>query len=239
MYHISYKISSKIVFNFKVMEEPHDGDGCTSEMLALLDVEQIFNTPLRCPVSYCGEALTPIEMLAHLLMSHRPGESMQEAVADRPQLLHVQMNELEAGVSHVIGALAYHGTPQAGVSTPVTPELQVVHQLPVMLVMYITPPLDNVQQVVIFYMVSPLVTTELGVAVQISLLDGNQDKHGQKSQCLLSSCANLGAHGYGQQLFIDMDFIAYSASGIQRLIDMDPEGQLHVKVILTGEPNSW
>ncbi|SPP85751.1 Hypothetical predicted protein [Drosophila guanche] len=221
------------------MEEPDDGDGCTFEMLALLDVEQIFTTPLRCPVSYCEEALTPIEMLAHLLMSHRPGESMQEAVADWPQLFHVQMNELEAGVSHVIGALAYHGTPQAGVSTPVTPELQVVHQLPVMLVMYITPPMDNVQQVVIFYMVSPLITTNLSVAVQISLLDGDQDKHGQKSQCLLSSTANLGAHGCGQQLFIDMDFIAYSATGIQRLIDMDPEGQLHVKVILTGEPNSW
>ncbi|XP_022220201.1 uncharacterized protein LOC111072560 isoform X2 [Drosophila obscura] len=205
---------------------------------AFLDVERIFNTPLKCPVPLCEAALTPIEMLTHLLMAHSPGESMLEAVADLPELFHVKLNELEAGISYVIGALAYQGTPKAGLSTPVTPELQVVHQLPVMLVMYVTPPVDDVEQIVIFYMVSPLITTELGVAVQISLLDGEQDKHGQKALCQFSPYTQMGAHGHGEQLFIHMDFILYSGTSIQKLIDMDPERQLHVKVVLTGEPNS-
>ncbi|XP_001356125.4 uncharacterized protein [Drosophila pseudoobscura] len=241
-------IYSQAEFCVQYSTMPTHGDLCTSEMLAFLDVEQIFNRPLKCPVPFCGSELTPIEMLTHLLMGHSPGESMLETVANCPELFHVQLNELKAGTSYVIAAIAYHGTPKVGLSTPVSPELQIVHQLPVMLVMYVTPlankhngiDTDNAEQTVIFYMVSPLMATEVGV--QITLLDGDQDMPGQKALCQFSAHTQTGAYGLGfgevEQLLVHMEFVFYSASSIQKLIDADPERQLHVKVVLTGEPNS-
>ncbi|EDV58710.1 uncharacterized protein LOC6542227 [Drosophila erecta] len=201
---------------------------------AHLNLEALYGIPLLCPVTKCQSQMSPLEMLAHLLMRHSPQESMIEIGEDVPKQYEVEVDKLTPGRNHSMGVIAYGGSPKTGLSFAVTPDLQVVHHLPIILMLYVSPPVLNTEQTYIFYLVSP-VASRL-VSAHVTLLDGAHahEKHGLR--CLRNSLDSPLTDSEGR-LYCNTDYLLYTANDIRELCLSGKQRRIFVKIVLHGEPD--
>ncbi|KAI8042763.1 uncharacterized protein LOC128262119 [Drosophila gunungcola] len=202
--------------------------------LAHLDLEALFGIPLMCPVAECESEMSPLEMLTHLLMHHKPQDSMTEIGAELPLQFEVELDKLTPGRNHVVGVIAYGGSPKTGLSRAVTPELQIVHNLPIILMLYVSLPVLNMGQVYIFYLVSPVASRR--VNADISLLDGSHGHETRRFRFLRNSL-DTPLNDNDEMLYCNMNFLMYTAIDIRTLCLTGSPMRIFVKIILHGEPD--
>lgn len=138
-----------------------------------------------CPVTNCQAQMSPLEMLAHLMMRHSPQDSMIEIAEDVPKQYEVDIDKLTPGRNHSIGVIAYEGAPKPGLSCAVTSDLQIVHHLPIILMLYVSPPILNTEQAYILYLVSAVPSSL--VSANVTLLDGFHAHEKRGWRCLRNS----------------------------------------------------
>ncbi|EDV33137.2 uncharacterized protein Dana_GF21683, isoform A [Drosophila ananassae] len=201
---------------------------------AHLDLEALYGIPLLCPVEKCQAQMSPLEMLTHLLMRHSPHESMMELKSDWPTQYEVELDKLTPGRNHAVGVIAYGGTPRSGRSCAVTPELQIVHHLPIILMLYVSPPAVNMEQAYIFYLVSPVASKR--VSAQVSLLD-NDHTHEKLGLRCLRNFLDSPLQDSESLLYCNLDYLLYTAIDIRELCRCAKDRRVFVKVVLHGEPD--
>ncbi|XP_017047842.1 uncharacterized protein LOC108092672 [Drosophila ficusphila] len=201
---------------------------------AQFDLEALFGIPLLCPVEKCQSQMAPLEMLAHLLMRHDPQDSMTEIGADLPNQYEVELDKLTPGRNHSVGVIAYAGTPNLELSYPVTSELQVFHHLPIILMLYVSPPFLNMEQTYIFYLVSPVASKK--VSARVTLLDGSLANEKAGLRCLRNSL-DSPLEANRQLMYCNTDYLIYTATDIRELSLSGKQRRIFVKIILHGEPD--
>ncbi|XP_051858739.1 uncharacterized protein LOC127565224 isoform X2 [Drosophila albomicans] len=200
-----------------------------TKMLDLFDA-----IPAKCPVIDCKSLLKPQELLAHLLLCHRPEDSMVEIGAAWHTVYDVDLAKLPAGCNYVVGVIAYAGSNDAGLSRPIGPELQLVHHLPLMLMMYVNPPAEDLEQMYVLYLVSPVAARK--VSARVSLLDGPEGREMRGLRCL-RNFLDAPLKDSEELLHGNIDYLVYSARDVWKLCRRDERGTLYVKIVLRGEPN--
>lgn len=138
--------------------------------------------PAKCPVKGCNSQRTPLELLAHLLMRHRPEDSMLEIGAGWHTVYDLDLAKLTPGCNHVVGVIAYAGSSDANRSRPIGPELQLVHHLPLILMLYVSPPSANLDQIYALYLISPVASKK--VSAHVSLLNSPEGREVRGLRCL-------------------------------------------------------
>ncbi|XP_017075381.1 uncharacterized protein LOC108110720 [Drosophila eugracilis] len=201
---------------------------------AQLDLEALYGIPLMCPVAKCQSQMSPLEMLTHLLMRHNPQDSMTEIGADVEKQYEVELDKLTPGRNHSVGVIAYGGNPKPGLSCAVTPDLQIVHNLPIIIMLYVSPPVLNMEQVYIFYLVSP-VASRL-VSAHLTLLDGCHANETFGLRCLRNSL-DSPLKDSQDLLYCNMDYLLYTATDIRGLCPLGMQGKIFVKIVLHGDPD--
>ncbi|XP_016931860.3 uncharacterized protein [Drosophila suzukii] len=201
---------------------------------AHLDLEALYGIPLLCPVEKCQSQMSPLEMLAHLLMRHNPQDSMTEVEADVPTQYEVELEKLTPGRNHPVGVIAYGGSPKKGRSYAVTADLQIVHHLPIILMLYVSPPMLNMEQAYIFYMVSPVASRQ--VNAHLSILDGSHSNETHGLRCLRNALDSPLKDGE-DLVYCNMDYLLYTDIDIRELCPSGKEQRIFVKIVLHGEPD--
>ncbi|XP_016968863.1 LOW QUALITY PROTEIN: uncharacterized protein LOC108036962 [Drosophila rhopaloa] len=201
---------------------------------AHLDLETLYGIPLMCPVAKCESQMTPLEMLAHLLMRHSPQDSMTEIGDELPLEYEVELDKLTPGWNHSVGVIAYGGSPKAGLSRAVTPDLQILHHLPIILMLYVSPPVLNMDQAYIFYLVSPVSSRR--VNAHVSLLDVFHN-HETRGFRYLRNSQDTPAKEGDDLLYCNIDYLLYTANDIRELCLSGLQRRIFVKIILHGEPD--
>ncbi|XP_023031813.1 uncharacterized protein LOC6642250 [Drosophila willistoni] len=199
-----------------------------------LDLDVLYSKPVECPVGNCNSRMAPMELLAHLLMRHCPQESMLEINANWPTLYEIELAKLTPGRNHVIAVIAYAGPPNPSRSCPVTPELQIVHHMPMLMLLYITPPEPDVEQAYVFYLVSP--TDSRSVNAHVTLIDCTFTHEMRGLRCLRNSL-DAPLQNSDRLLHCNTDYLVYTAEDIQKLCEIGKKESIFSKIILYGQPD--
>ncbi|XP_017105572.2 uncharacterized protein [Drosophila bipectinata] len=203
---------------------------------AHLDLEALYGIPLTCPVEKCQAQMSPLEMLTHLLMRHRPHESMMELKSNWPTHYEVDLDKLTPGRNHAVGVIAYGGTPKSGRSCAVTPELQIVHNMPIILMLYVSPPATDMQEAYIFYLVSTVASKR--VRAHVSLLDTEHTQEKIGVRCLRNFLESP-LQNSESLLYCNLDYLLYSATDIGELCHCAKDRRVYVKIVIKGEPDMF
>ncbi|KAL7741976.1 hypothetical protein ACLKA6_012181 [Drosophila palustris] len=203
-------------------------------MNAFAQLDLFDGIPAKCPVKGCSSKLTPQELLAHLLMRHRPEDSMLEIGAEWHTVYDLDLAKLTPGCNHVVGVIAYAGSSDASRSRPIGPELQLVHHLPLILMLYVSPPASNLEQIYALYLVSPVASKK--VSAHVSLLNGPGGREVRGLRCL-RNFLDAPLQDSEELLHGNMDYLIYTATDIWEHCTTGDICKLQFKVVLHGEPN--
>nr|XP_016998508.2 uncharacterized protein LOC108058332 [Drosophila takahashii] len=207
-----------------------------NDRFAHLDLKALYGIPLMCPVAECQSQMSPPEMLAHLLMRHDPQDSMAEIAADMPMQYEVELDTLTPGKNHSVGVIAYGGSPRVGHSRAVTPELQILHHLPIIIMLYVSPPMVNQEQVYIFHLVSPVASRR--VNAHLTLLDASYAHETTGVRCIRNPLDSPVKDIESEDLiYCNTDYLIYTATDIRELCLSGMQQRIFVKIILHGEPD--
>lgn len=190
--------------------------------------------PANCPVKDCFVQLSPQELLVHLLMRHRPEESMQEIGAEWHTVYDLDLVKMTAGLNHVVGVIAYAGSNNANRSRPIGPSLQLVHHLPLILMFYVSPPTETLEQMYVLYLISPVVSRN--VRAHVSLLNCLEGREVRGMRCL-RNFLDAPLQDSEELLHGNVDYLLYTASDIWELCTPGDNCKLQVKLVLLGEPD--
>nr|ACX54923.1 MIP01511p [Drosophila melanogaster] len=206
------------------------------QRFANLNLEALYGIPAMCPVTNCQAQMSPLEMLAHLMMRHSPQDSMIEIAEDVPKQYEVDIDKLTPGRNHSIGVIAYEGAPKPGLSCAVTSDLQIVHHLPIILMLYVSPPILNTEQAYILYLVSAVPSSL--VSANVTLLDGFHAHEKRGWRCLRNSLDSPLMDSQNR-LYCNTDYLLYTATDIRELCLSGEQRRIFVKIVLHGEPDPF
>ncbi|EDW11558.1 uncharacterized protein LOC6576116 [Drosophila mojavensis] len=203
-------------------------------MNAFAHLDLFDGIPAKCPVKGCYLKMTPQELMAHVLMRHRPEDSMLEIGADWHTVYDLDLAKLAPGCNHVVGVIAYAGSNRVSCSRPIGPELQLVNHLPILLMMYISPPAPNLEQMYVLYMISPVASRR--VSAHVSLLNGPVGREVRGVRCL-RNFLDPPLLDSEELLHSNMDYLIYTATDVWEHCTAGDRCKLQFKVVLQGEPN--
>lgn len=192
------------------------------------------SVPAKCPVKDCNLQLSPQELLVHLLMRHRPEDSMQEIGAEWHTVYDLDPVNLTPGLNHVVGVIAYAGSNNANRSRPIGPSLQLVHHLPLILMLYVSPPTETQEQMYMLYLISPVASRK--VRAHVSLLNSLEGREVRGLRCL-RNFLDVPLQDSEELLHGNMDYLIYTASDILKQCTPGDKCKLQFKLVLLGEPD--
>ncbi|EDV94045.1 uncharacterized protein LOC6570065 [Drosophila grimshawi] len=203
-------------------------------MNANYQLDYIEGIPAKCPVIGCPAQLPPQQLLAHLLMLHRPEDSMQELGDEWQNICELDLFELSPGSNHVVDAIAYAGSGKANRSRPIGQELQLLHHLPILVMLYVRPPKVNVEQQYILYLVAPVASRR--VRAHVSLLSEWDGSELRGMRCL-RNYLDAPLNDSEELLHCNMDYLIYKATDVWKHSTAGAMCTIQLSVVLLGEPN--
>ncbi|XP_017854181.1 uncharacterized protein LOC108607701 [Drosophila busckii] len=203
-------------------------------MSSLVNLELLDNNEAQCPVPRCQLKLKPLELLTHLLMFHRPEQSMLEVGPGWHTVYFMELAKLKPNCNHVVAVMAYAGSTDSTRSRPVGPELQLVHHLPLILMLYVSPLDEQLEQLYVLYLVSLVASSS--VSARVCLLNDVNGREVRGQRCL-RSCLQAPLQDSSELLHSNLDYLVYTATDVWEHCSVDESHYLKFKVTLQGEPN--
>lgn len=159
---------------------------------------------------------------------------MREISAEWHTVYDLDLVKMTPGLNHVVGVMAYAGSGNAIRSRPIGPSLQLVHHLPLILMFYISPPTEALEQMYVLYLISPVASRN--VRAHVSLLNGQEGRKVRGLRCL-RNFLDAPLQDSEELLHGNIDYFVYTASDIWKLCTAGENCKLQVKLVLLGEPD--